>query len=416
MGKGGFGAKGADWGPKGGGKRGGGAEQHWDEDELSTAVTQACAPILHLETEWDQSKLEKRIRMYFKNAAKSLEFDSKPWNILIQEYTDLVFGSLFQALKDREWLGQIDLLMVVDAAVKELFPPYLFDRVPQNLFERTVLSAHDRAFEEQRFAPMLWEVLFEKIAEKSAKNTVYKAFEAGRKEAANLCKGDSRNPVEDFVSAWVACSIGAIRDEGFSPEDCLPLNLALEVFHALLEAGALPLPLTQEYGPPPLGWDFLDSVIQDTYTGKLKKPKPPVGGGRSTTTWAPTGGGKNQQAPGKSWGKGKGGAQQWKEPPSWKGKSEKGGGKFEKGKGASDAMQPPVKRAKLEETGPKTKGHPLCTQKEDCIGTPDSALVQHVDGEVGGDVYCCACWAVFADADPSLNAVPYDPQYAGLPI
>jgi len=327
-----------------------------------------------------------------------------PWNILIQEYTDLVFGSLFQALKDREWLGKIDLLMVVDAAVRELFPPYLFDRVPQNLFERTVLSAHDRAFEEQRFAPMLWEVLFEKIAEKSTKNTVYKAFEVGRKEAANLCKGDSRNPVEDFVSAWVACSISAIREEGFSPEDCLPLNLALEVFHALLEAGALPLPLTQEYGPPPLGWDFLDSVIQDTYAGKLKKPKPTVGGAK-TTSWAPTG---KTQAAGKSWGKGGGKAQEWqKEPPSWKGKSDKG--KSDKGKGACVVM-PPAKRAKLEQTAPKGKGNPSCTQQEDCLGAPDSALVQHVDGEVGGDVYCTNCWAVFADADETLNAVPYDPQ------
>lgn len=45
---------------------------------------------------------------------------------------------------------------------------------------------------------------------------------------------------------------------------------------------------------------------------------------------------------------------------------------------------------------------------EDCLGDTNSALVQHLDNNVPGDIYCTACWAVFADADESLDAIPYE--------
>ncbi|CAJ1345369.1 unnamed protein product, partial [Effrenium voratum] len=56
----------------------------------------------------------------------------------------------------------------------------------------------------------------------------------------------------------------------------------------------------------------------------------------------------------------------------------------------------------------KAVGHPLCTQQEDCVGDAASALVQHVDDDVPGDIYCSACWAIFADADETLNAIPFE--------
>eukprot|EP00438_Fugacium_kawagutii_P021275 Skav220196 [mRNA] locus=scaffold1074:376042:383270:- [translate_table: standard] len=119
----------------GGGRNGNGAD--WQgEDLLSAAVTQALEPILPQETEWDQAKLEKRVKQYFRNAAKNLEFQVKPWQELVEDYADSVFASLFQALKDRAWLMQVDFLMVVDAGVKELFPPYLVQHVPQVEFEQ----------------------------------------------------------------------------------------------------------------------------------------------------------------------------------------------------------------------------------------------------------------------------------------
>ncbi|CAE7463797.1 SLC12A7 [Symbiodinium natans] len=275
------------WKGYGGGGGGGG---DWQEDHISNAVTQAIAPILSKETEWDQAKLEKRLKQYFRNAAKGLEFYSKSWDVLIEEYSDTVFASLFQALKDRPWLPEVDFLMVIDAAVKELFPPQLLQNVPQPEFERQVLHAHDRAFEEQRFAPMLWDILFEKIQDKPLKSKVYNAFEAGRREAALSSAGNGGSPVEDFIQAWVASSLRELQQGNMSLGEQLPLELCKDIFRELLEAGALPLPLTQETGLQHRGSDGRgngDSQYpavtfdvacdcKDVYAGNVELPPPAV--------------------------------------------------------------------------------------------------------------------------------------------
>lgn len=93
-----------------------------------------------------------------------------------------------QALKDRPWLMQVDFLMAGPLENREAdafrwWMPgsrscFLLTscrtpeacgiqlliglQVPQLVFEQQVLSAHDRSFEEQRFAPMLWDTLFER--------------------------------------------------------------------------------------------------------------------------------------------------------------------------------------------------------------------------------------------------------------
>eukprot|EP00439_Symbiodinium_sp_Y106_P026545 s6859_g3.t1 len=261
---------------------GSGGYSDWQEDQISIAVSQALSPILSKETEWDQAKLEKRVKQYFRNAAKGLEFYSKTWTALIEEYSDTVFASLFQALKDRSWLVEVDFLMVIDAAVKELFPKQLLKNVPQLTFESQVLDAHDRAFEEQRFAPMLWDILFEKIQDKPLKNKIYNAFEAGRKEAA-LSGGDGSSPAGDFIHAWVTASLRELQQGPASPAllgEQLSPELCKEIFHELLEAGALPLHLTKESGAPPESTMLIDSVVEDVYSGRLELPPPSIGRGR----------------------------------------------------------------------------------------------------------------------------------------
>ena len=123
--------------------------------------------------DWDRSKLTKRIRAtpqrpggwcfwparrgdYFRKAGKSLDFREKfaaletilgidawvrrdqlrSWLVLVNEYADSVFSSIFQAIGDRRaslrrpasllgdarsprpWLDQVDFILVLDAGIK----------------------------------------------------------------------------------------------------------------------------------------------------------------------------------------------------------------------------------------------------------------------------------------------------------
>eukprot|EP00929_Paragymnodinium_shiwhaense_P112910 TRINITY_DN8117_c0_g1_i2.p1 TRINITY_DN8117_c0_g1~~TRINITY_DN8117_c0_g1_i2.p1 ORF type:complete len:536 (+),score=185.28 TRINITY_DN8117_c0_g1_i2:145-1752(+) len=51
------------------------------------------------------------------------------------------------------------------------------------------------------------------------------------------------------------------------------------------------------------------------------------------------------------------------------------------------------------------QGHSECRSEEDCIGSPQSRLVQHVvpDNPDGGDCYCEPCWCTFVRRNPDLE-------------
>jgi len=237
----------------------------WDagEDLLWSSVAEAAAPIAHLEQEWDLGKLEKKLREYFKKAAKNLAFDSKPWEALVSDYADNAFTSMFNAMGERTWLcqGQADFLLCVDAGIKDYFPVHLIQPIPQEVFERTVLAAHDRAFEEQRCLPRLWEASSSMVQDKKARQKVYNSVEAGRKEAMMHARG-----LDDFMERWISSSIRLLAQEAKgSPQNVLDEPSATKLFHALIDSGCLPLVLVEVTGAPPQHWELVEQAVRRAY-------------------------------------------------------------------------------------------------------------------------------------------------------
>eukprot|EP00928_Gymnodinium_smaydae_P003990 TRINITY_DN11402_c0_g1_i1.p1 TRINITY_DN11402_c0_g1~~TRINITY_DN11402_c0_g1_i1.p1 ORF type:complete len:417 (+),score=89.98 TRINITY_DN11402_c0_g1_i1:43-1251(+) len=367
------------------------AQSEWDPEELiAPAVHEALGHIAHLENEWDIGKMEKRIRGYAKNASKGLAFGKNSWQELVNEYADAMFASIFQALGDRQWLNEADLLPVVDAGIKETFPEAELADVPQDEFERTVLQAHDRAFEEQRFASGSWDTIRHRVHEKKLQQKTYKALEEGRKIAAV----NAQPQVADFVNHWVHASVDSLRQIcGPSFMQVLPEDTLTSLLHSLVEAGALPLALTakaSEAGELPLEDWWIGTVVSDAYAGREMRP----------SSEATQHGGRGRWSGGGGW---KGGSWNNDWNGSWKGNSANDWGAQKRWAGGAAANEPSAKRTRPS----VAKGHPKCTQEEDCVGNPASQLLQHVDGEVHGDLYCADCWNVFASADASLKAEPY---------
>jgi len=238
----------------------------WEEadgDLLWHAVDEASQGILELEKEWDESKLQKKLREYFNKGAKSLNFRSKPLWEVINEYADNVFGSLFAGLGDREWLvtGQADFILVLDAGIRDNFPKQALASIPKNEFEKMVLAAHDRSFEENRFGPILTEAVNSAVQGPKTKRRVWNAIEAGRKEAAS-----SATRMEDFAACWINKTIAMIGEGTHGdPESVITADSASELFHSLIEGGGLPLAMTQESGHPPRGWPLIDEAVQTAY-------------------------------------------------------------------------------------------------------------------------------------------------------
>ncbi|CAE7673480.1 unnamed protein product [Symbiodinium pilosum] len=181
-------------------------------------------------------------------------------------------------------------------------------------------------------------------------------------------------------------------------------ELCKDIFHELLEAGALPLPLTQETGVPPESGTLIDSVVEDVYAGHIELPPPaakgkgPVAQSRPKSAAAPVSN-VYKDSPYKASSQ-----PNWQHQGAQKRPLEQSFG----GKGGTRNGHGAHKWPRNGSQPVPSRGHPLCTQQEDCIGHAGSVLVQHVANDVAGDLYCTHCWAVFADADVSLEALPYE--------
>jgi len=303
-----------------------GAEWASQEDLIAPAITAALLPIAEMEAAWERPILPRRLCRYFSNGAKGLDFHGQSLEVLINQYADNVFGSIFQALHDRPWINQAVFLVVLDAGVNELFPRPVVTSVSPQRFERIITAAHDRAFEKQRFAPLLWNVVAEYFKEPEARKKVFRAFETGRKEAATAYSTESPDPLTDFVYYWVSSSIAWLALNAGSADSLLPPGVAVQFVHALVAAGALPLPLTEGNGIPPPDWPAVENCVRAAYApanqGKGKdKGKDIVKG--PTLQWARHGvippgkvGGKASMGPHNQWqaaAAGKGGSKQGKQ-------------------------------------------------------------------------------------------------------
>jgi hypothetical protein len=262
-----------------GGLGGNGMTSVGNGENLWQAVSEAVVGIMEFEKEWDQNKLEKKIREYFNKAAKNMNVTNARLFECINEYADNVFSSLFAGLGDREWLfsGQADFILVLDAGIKDNFPPHLISKIPQAEFEQMVLAAHDRAFEEQRFGPLLTEAMNGVVSGPKTKKRVWNAVEQGRKDAASSAVNH-----EDFTAHWINRTIELLSEAMHGePEACLAADSAGQLFHALVEGGGLPLAMTQESGLPPEGWPLVDEAIQTAYLTHTVPYDDSSGGGQT---------------------------------------------------------------------------------------------------------------------------------------
>eukprot|EP00811_Abedinium_folium_P004167 NODE_13834_length_1144_cov_2.961652.p1 GENE.NODE_13834_length_1144_cov_2.961652~~NODE_13834_length_1144_cov_2.961652.p1 ORF type:complete len:313 (-),score=80.64 NODE_13834_length_1144_cov_2.961652:97-1035(-) len=252
-----------------------------EPDLLYEALEDALMPVTASGTEAENHKINKRIREYFRKAGKSLEYSVKPWHVLINEYADCVFASIFQALGGRPWIAQADFLMVLDVGIKHTFPPHVLTNVPLQVFERTVLAAHDRAFEEQRYLPILWEIVCGVVADDRLRKRIYTAVNAGRMDSMVACQDvlpEGPDQVKEFVAHWIDGTVLKFSKEtqGY-PESLLPEAMTISLFHAILEAGSLPQPppcTGEGCGAPPLKWPYVDYTVRLNY---IKHGRPDFG-------------------------------------------------------------------------------------------------------------------------------------------
>lgn len=236
------------------------------EDALGNAIKEIVSAIAPMETEWDEEKLEKKIRDYFRKAAKANE-KWKKWDQQVADYCDTAFSSLFCSLGDREWLAQADFLLAVDAGLKETIPKKVLSKVPKEEFEKGVLMAYEKAWEYQRFSPIVWEATKEFVTGPKTCSKVRSSFEEGREEAAaGAVEGEG---VDAWVERWVDTSVRKLAEQtkGY-PADTLDIDTCNNFVQKIIDASGLPPSIMAE-GPPDMTVTQMSvSTAYEKYTVK----------------------------------------------------------------------------------------------------------------------------------------------------
>lgn len=241
-------------------QKGGQSELLWNtiDETIETCV-------MPFEHEWEKEKLVKKIRDYFWKAQKNLTI-KRNLQGAVDEFADVALGSLFAGLGDREWLysGQADFTAVLDAGCQCCLNIDLMNTVEREEYGQIVTASYARAFEEQRFGPILTNEVTKAVQGPKTKKKLWNSMEAGRKQAME----EEITQLEDFVACWINASCGHLANEtGHNPDSVLEAGDMAAFFHALFKAGALPIAMTQESGIPPEDWPLVSETVQMCYAG-----------------------------------------------------------------------------------------------------------------------------------------------------
>lgn len=266
------------------------------DDAIDIAAGTALMPIQHLETQWEHDKLRWSVAKYFRKAGEMMVWrDDKNLMDLLHEFTGHAFGTLVKALQDRVWLPQADFTLILDAAVKVLFPAELLAQVTETELEDAVLQAHDLAFEEARVMPAMWDMVSqeEKIDGKKNRNKVYTALETGRgaaiksvtisptdlsEEALLEEAATTWEKVQKFIHTWINVTIKEIKKTGcWDPSELLPPDTATMFFQVLLQSDTLPSTLSRalaaEGASVPSPFPFLDRIVEEAYESNTNRKR-----------------------------------------------------------------------------------------------------------------------------------------------
>lgn len=245
-----------------------------DNDIIATAIKVALDPVSQMESPDDMRKYRCKIGKMIKDALQDIELTQtqKPAKALINEYADSLFGRILNALGDRPWIGHVDMLLLFDSAVKEMLPKEALEQAAAEDLEGFIFDAHDRALDEQRMLPQLWEAVQRTVQGPKTRSKVNKAFEAGWKETVSATNQDVLADIGEavpFARNWVQRAVGRLRtDTGGYPEGALDEHTAVTLFTGLLEGGVMPSKAAVAGGAlgPPEGWgQFLEQVVHEAY-------------------------------------------------------------------------------------------------------------------------------------------------------
>jgi hypothetical protein len=361
---------------------------------MNTAVWEAVQEIKDME-DVNEAKLTKRLVNYMYKPASDPEILSNPWDEICVKLVKGMF-QLFSSCKDSEWFYSIDLVPALSAGAMVLLPCAGWQVPPSQIMEM-MTREYQLGIDRITVDKALWEMVQSLFGDdEKCRTKMWNAISRSYEPAVNAALADPSpmqeiDRVETFMRRWIDdCISRAWGGFGDQAEEVLTLEAIVDMYDHLLRPfgedhpfSCVPSVLCEEFGAPPPGWDFIPQAVQDLFDGWNN---PTAGPAKKRRKKAATIDEDEEQADLDDVDAVE--EEEDEEPPP-----------------------KPVRKAPVAKRAARKKancGHPTCTSADDCAGSPEESLIQHILEEGPGDIYCKVCWDSFTERNPDLEGVPVE--------
>jgi len=245
--------------------------------EIHASLERAVAPIAHLERNWSEAELLKRLVKYMYRSASNTELLSLPWEELCEKLCDGMMSSGYQtSCADSPWFFHVDLTPGLVEVAKELIRATGL-RVPDPEVEYVVVAAYEDHLDRIALEKSLWNTAHEKFSDEKEQKKVHQALSRAHPRALEEAQADPR-PMEDitrveaFTRRWIDDAVCRMWLSIPNSESVLTPDLIVDLFRMLIAPfgpehpfSCIPRKLCGPIGPPPTDWDFVPQVVEELF-------------------------------------------------------------------------------------------------------------------------------------------------------
>eukprot|EP00929_Paragymnodinium_shiwhaense_P071069 TRINITY_DN36102_c0_g1_i1.p1 TRINITY_DN36102_c0_g1~~TRINITY_DN36102_c0_g1_i1.p1 ORF type:complete len:484 (-),score=76.35 TRINITY_DN36102_c0_g1_i1:158-1609(-) len=425
-------------------------------EQVYEAAGECIAPVVNLETSWTPEEMVKRITRHICKSACNAELAAMALDVLCHTLVEGAFHGYTASCSEREWFYDCDLVPAFCCAAFELLCHHGRQQEVVYLEEMMQLS-FGSCLERTLIDKAMWDCIknvFEVFDEK-VQYKIYRALSASYWSTMdNVIQHHFKPPVhgttpdveaelkcaEKFLEDWISTTLQRGWNSAEPPESLWTEQAVGDLFGLLVcpfgeESGfsCIPGVLVTTIGYPRAGWIFVQEAVADMFASWNKagskrrkrgstlglasklasygfKPPSSRSNGRSSSRSSsshPT----SQPAPAERqeqehWSNGRSGHEaKTRHKPSRSAPKPAHPPETQKPMQMKPKSKAPAKKPPAKSKVAAGLGHASCTSRDECIGSPQSRLVQHlvVHAPETGDVYCEPCWCTFVRRNPNLE-------------
>lgn len=388
---------------------------------LYTEVGEAVRPHAHVEKNWSESEMVKRIVRYIYNQAGKEEVLTLPWEEGVKKFVSSAMQSYAASCQEKDWFYDVDLVPVFQRAAWEVLTASknsqgMDYRIVEEIAELECQSYVDETLSNKAmWVAVTTPPVSQIVPDVKRQGKIFASLQRTFTPALDLALSDTR-PLEDlqrleiFLKKWMEDSLARMWNCVGEPGQNLTEELANQLFRKLMAPfgtrhaySCVPQVLTENIGRPPDKWHYIPETIRGIF--------------RSWTSQQSAGAAKKRRkadADGEDY--------MVVLPPEDTSIKNRRGSRVEPKEEEEeeelqyDPEEPEAVEAELEPEDGEAEtfdeplpgegemiGHPRCTSQEDCQGSEDDPLIRHILNGKPGDVYCRVCWTSFLDQNPTLE-------------